>query len=401
MPGLGSFATFKAFGRLGIAGNRLKVLLRLELGRLTTPSIPQILRKMQIIALLFGGVSPEHEVSLNSARNIFKAIDKTRYQVELVGVSYSGHWYHLPEAAFEKAIRVEDGAWPKLALVPGSDRPIVYEDAKGHFPKVDVVFSIIHGPFGEDGTLQGLLEILNLPYVGAGVAASALGMDKDLTKRILQEAGIPVVPWRTLFYHEQADTDALIEELGLPLFVKPANMGSSVGISKAETKTELIAAIKTAFQYDVKVLVEKAVKGRELETAVLGNLEDVKVSGVGEIIVEHGFYDYDAKYISATAARVLVPAEKLSSKDQETIRQTAMKAYKALGLEGFTRMDVFLTDDGTVFVNEPNTLPGFTNISMYPKLWEAAGLPYAKLIEELIGLGLARFERNRRLQRTR
>ena len=356
---------------------------------------------MKTIALLFGGVSPEHEVSLNSARNIYRAIDSSRFQVELVGVSHSGTWYHLPEGAFEKATRVEDGTWPKLALVPGGERPIVYADAKGNFPKVDVVFSIIHGPFGEDGTLQGLLEILNLPYVGAGVAASALGMDKDLTKRILQQAGIPVAPWVSLYYHETPDTNAIIKNLGLPLFVKPANMGSSVGISKVEDKAELVAAIKTAFQYDAKVLVEKAVKGRELETAVLGNLEEVKVSGVGEIIVEHGFYDYEAKYISDTAARVVVPAENLSPEHEETIRRTAKKAYQALGLEGFARMDVFLTQDGTVYVNEPNTLPGFTNISMYPKLWEAAGLPYSQLIEELIGLGVARHERNRRLQRSR
>lgn len=356
---------------------------------------------MQTIVLLFGGVSPEHEVSLNSARNIYKAIDKSRYRVELVGVSHSGTWYHLPESAFVKAIKVEDGTWPKLALVPGSLRPIVYADSKGNFPKVDVVFSIIHGPYGEDGTLQGLLEMLNLPYVGAGVAASALGMDKDLTKRLLKEAGIPVAPWLTLYHHETPDADAIIDQLGLPLFVKPANMGSSVGVNKASDKEELMAAIKTAFQYDVKVLVEKAINGRELETALLGNFEEVQVSGVGEIIVESGFYDYEAKYISDTAARVVVPAENLSSKHEELIRQTALKAYKALYLEGLSRMDVFLTEDGQVYVNEPNTLPGFTNISMYPKLWEAAGLPYNRLIERLIELGIARHQRNRSLQRTK
>ncbi len=356
---------------------------------------------MQTVALLFGGVSPEHEVSLNSARNIYRALDRNLYRVELIGVSHSGTWYHLPEAAFEKARRVEDGAWPRLALVPGGKRPIIYEDAKGNFPQVDVVFPIIHGPYGEDGTLQGLLEILHLPYVGAGVAASALGMDKDLTKRILNDAGIPVVPWVRLYQHEKPDTDAIIQSLGLPLFVKPANMGSSVGITKATDKTELIAAIKTAFQYDVKVVVEKAVKGRELETALLGNMDKVQVSGVGEIIVEQGFYDYEAKYIHDTAARVVVPAENLSPQHEQAIRQIALKAYQALGLEGFSRMDVFLTEDGTVYVNEPNTLPGFTNISMYPKLWEVAGLSYQQLISELIRLGLERHARNRRLLRSK
>ncbi len=355
---------------------------------------------MQTIALLFGGISPEHEVSLNSARNIYKAIDRHKYEVVLIGVSHSGYWYHLPESVFLKTERVEDGAWPRLALVPGSASPVVYDDARGSFPRIDVVFNIIHGPFGEDGTLQGLLEILGLPFVGPGVLASAVGMDKDFTKRLLRDAGIPVAPWVTLFYHEKPDLDDILERLGLPLFVKPANMGSSVGISKVEKRQELQPALEKAFCYDIKVLVEKAIRGRELETALLGNVEDVQVSGVGEIIVSKGFYDYEAKYLSADAARVVVPAENLSAEDEERIRLTALAAYRALGLEGMSRLDVFLADDGTVYVNEPNTLPGFTNISMYPKLWQARGISYPDLIDHLIQLALARQQRKSRLKRT-
>lgn len=355
---------------------------------------------MQTVALLFGGISPEHEVSLNSARNIFKAIDRSKYEVVLIGISHRGYWYHLPESVFLKAERVEDGAWPRLALVPGSASPIAYDDARGTFPSIDVVFNIIHGPFGEDGTMQGLLEILRLPYIGPGVLASAVGMDKDFTKRLLRDAGIPVAPWVTVFYHEKPDVEDIIERLGLPLFVKPANMGSSVGISKVDRKDDLLPALQLAFRYDVKALVEKSIRGRELETALLGNIENVQVSGVGEIIVSKGFYDYEAKYVSDDAARVVVPAENLSPQAEERIRLAALAAYRALGLEGLSRLDVFLADDGTVYVNEPNTLPGFTNISMYPKLWQERGINYPDLIDRLIQLALARHERQNKLQRT-
>ncbi len=354
------------------------------------------------VALLCGGISPEHEVSMNSARNIFRAIDKNKYRVVVIGVSRRGQWLHLAENGFMEMVSVEGPeAGRPLALSPGEDRVIRHADGDGTFPKVDVVFPIIHGPFGEDGTLQGLLSILGLPFVGPGTLGSAVGMDKDFTKRLLRDAGIPVAPWVTLRKHEAPDLDAIVRQLGFPLFVKPANMGSSVGISKVENMAELEAATVLAFRFDTKVLVEKGIKGREIETAVLGNAENAQVSGIGEIVVAQGFYDYESKYISPDAAQVIVPAENIGPADTENIRRTALMAYHALGLEGLARMDVFLADDGTVYVNEPNTLPGFTNISMYPKLWEAAGIGYSDLIDRLLQLALERHRRDEALQRTR
>lgn len=353
------------------------------------------------VALLCGGVSPEHEVSMNSARNIFKAIDQKKYRVEVIGVSREGQWFHLPVEAFMNLTAVEGRVGRRLALAPGQENAIVYKTGVGKFPKIDVVFPIIHGPFGEDGTLQGLLSLLGLPFAGANTLGSAVGMDKDVTKRLLRDAGIPVAPWVTILKHEKPDYAAIAKKLGFPLFVKPANMGSSVGVSKAENVQELEAAAGLAFKFDTKVLVEQGIKGREIETAVLGNVEDPKVSGVGEIVMAQGFYDYESKYISADAAQVVIPAENVSHEAFEKIRQTALQAFRVLGLEGFARLDVFLTDDGTVYVNEPNTLPGFTNISMYPKLWEAAGLKYSDLIDRLLQLALERHRRDGALQRTR
>lgn len=357
--------------------------------------------QQQTIALLTGGTSPEHEVSLNSARNIYNAINKDKYRVEVIGIARTGAWRHLPIDIFQKAISIEGSEGKALVLNPGSKHAITYQKSEETFPKVDAVFNIIHGPFGEDGTLQGLLSQLSLPFVGPDTLGSSVGMDKDFTKRILRDAGILVAPWVTIFKHETPDIQKIVEELGWPLFVKPANMGSSVGVSKAENEEELKNAIELAFRFDTKVLVEKGLIGREIETAVLGNIENMKVSGVGEIVMEKGFYDYESKYISADAAKVIIPAEGVSEEAINNIRKTALKAFKVLGLEGLSRMDVFLVNGKDVYVNEPNTLPGFTNISMYPKLWEAEGLPYSDLIDRLLQLAIQRHERNKALQRTR
>jgi D-alanine-D-alanine ligase len=338
---------------------------------------------------------------MNSARNIYKAIDKRKYQVEVIGVSRTGQWYHLPVAAFMKLTAVEGKAGRRLVLTPGQERVITYKSGAGQFPKVDIVFPIIHGPFGEDGTLQGLLSLLGLPYVGPNTLGSSVGMDKDFTKRLLRDAGIPVAPWVMLMKHETPDYQTIISKLGFPMFVKPANMGSSVGVSKAENEQELKNAVGLAFKFDIKILVEQGIKGREIETAVLGNAENAQVSGVGEIVMSQGFYDYESKYVSADAAKVVIPAENVSKKAIENIRRTAIKAYHALGLEGLARIDVFLVDDDTVYVNEPNTLPGFTNISMYPKLWMQEGLAYADLIDRLLQLAVERHRRDGALQRTR
>lgn len=355
---------------------------------------------MKTLALLCGGVSPEHEISLRSAKNIFKAIDKNKWQVEVIGIGRDGSWRHLPEAMFMKMDGVDGHEGQLLSLVPGTGKLIRYAGSNQDFPKIEVVFSIIHGPFGEDGTLQGLLQVLGLPFVGPDTLGSAVGMDKDFTKRILTEAGIPNAPWVTLWKHESIDYQSIVEKLSFPLFVKPANMGSSVGVSKADDLEGLKKAVEVAFRFDKKVLVEQGIVGREIETAVLGNVENLEVSGIGEIVMESGFYDYESKYISADAAKVVVPAENVSDEEMDKIRSTALRAFRALGLEGLSRMDVFLTPGGEVFVNEPNTLPGFTSISMYPKLWEAAGLPYSELIDRLLELAIARHERDGQIQRS-
>ena len=357
--------------------------------------------KKLTVGLICGGVSPEHEVSFNSARNIYKAINRKKYRVEVIGISRKGQWQHLPEKAFMKVKSLDKKLGRALALMPGQSNPIVHKSGKNTFPKIDVIFPIVHGPFGEDGTLQGLLSILNLPFVGPNTLGAAVGMDKDFTKRILKEGGVNVSPGAVLYHHEKPNYKSLIKKFGLPLFVKPANMGSSVGVSKADNEKELKVAIEAAFQFDYKILVEQAIVGREIETAVLGNLEDVKASGIGEIVMEKGFYDYESKYISPDAAKVVIPAKGVSKKDINNIRKTAIKAYQLLGLEGLSRVDVFLTPSGEIYVNEPNTLPGFTNISMYPKLWEAAGVSYSDLIDELLQLGVRRFERSAKLQKVK
>jgi len=357
--------------------------------------------KKLTVGLVCGGVSPEHEVSFNSARNIYKAINRKKYKVEIIGVSRTGQWQHLPEKAFLKTKSLDKKLGRALALIPGQPNPIIYKSGKNTFPKIDIVFPIIHGPMGEDGKLQGLLSILNLPFVGPDTLGGSVGMDKDFTKRILKEGGINVSPGAVLYKHEKPKYQSLIKEFGLPLFVKPANMGSSVGVSKADNLAALKTAIEAAFQFDHKILVEKAIVGREIETAVLGNVENVQASGVGEIVMEKGFYDYESKYISPDAAKVVIPAKGISKKDLKKIKETSIKAYKLLGLEGLSRVDVFLTPDGEVFVNEPNTLPGFTNISMYPKLWEAAGIGYSELVDELLNLGFERHRRNLSFQTVR
>ena len=353
------------------------------------------------VILLCGGISPEHEISLRSAKNIYQAIDKNKWQVEVIGIARDGTWRHLPEAEFMGLKKVDGPAGRQLAIAPGAERKIIFKAGGFHFPVVDVAFPIVHGPFGEDGTLQGLLQVLGLPFVGSDTLGSAVGMDKDFTKRILRDAGIPNAPWHTLFGHETPEYQAIVDELGFPLFVKPANMGSSVGVGKADDMGQLKKAVKNAFRFDKKVLVEKAIAGREFEIAVLGTLGNLRVSGAGEIVVTEGFYDYESKYVSADAAKIIIPAEGLSEKDLAKIQDTARRAFHALGLEGLARMDVFLTPSGEVYVNEPNTLPGFTNISMYPKLWEAAGLPYAQLIDRLLELAMERHEREGKLLRRR
>ena len=346
------------------------------------------------VGLIFGGQSSEHEVSLQSARNILAALDPDRFEALLVGIDKQGQWHVSRPADF--LLHADDPArialrrsGEGLALVPGQRERQLVAVADAHpLAQIDVAFPIVHGSLGEDGSLQGLLKMANIPFVGTGVLGSAVCMDKDVAKRLLRDAGLNVAPFVTLTRAkaEQADFAAIVAQLGLPLFVKPANQGSSVGVGKVRDETEFRAALAEALRYDHKVLVEQAVVGREIECAVLGNANP-QASGCGEIVLNDEFYAYDTKYLNEGGARVAVPAD-IPDGACQRIRRIAVEAFQALECSGMARVDVFLRPDGEVVINELNTLPGFTNISMYPKLWQAAGLSYAELITALIELAL-------------
>jgi D-alanine-D-alanine ligase len=355
------------------------------------------------VALIFGGKSPEHEISVISARNIFKAIDSHQYQVTLIGISQQGKWFLENPADHQQSDFVIGKKGKPLFLMPGYDYgQIRLLESGAELPDIDVVFPITHGPNGEDGTLQGLLSHLNLPFVGPDVLGSSVAMDKDFCKRLFIQAGIKCAPGVVLHNHQRAGIhyQEIVNQLGNILFIKPANMGSSIGVSKAKDEKSFFKAIDDAFQFDTKILVEKAIVGRELECAVLGN-EYPEASGVGEIFMEKGFYDFEAKYVSADEAKLYIPARDVSESALSKIRETAIKAFRCLGLEGMSRVDVFLTPDEEVIVNEVNTLPGFTSISMYPKLWEASGIPYSELINRLLSLAIDRQKRKAGLKTVR
>ncbi|MEM9176397.1 MAG: D-alanine--D-alanine ligase family protein [Myxococcota bacterium] len=361
------------------------------------------------VGLLFGGRSVEHEVSIVSAASILAALDRDRYDVSLIGVDAEGGWHlidadalaALPDASLADALSQPDVFLPATAGASELQAADAGPDP-GPAGRVDVVFPIIHGRGGEDGALQGLLEMADLPYVGSGVLSSAAQMDKDVAKRLLAHAGLPVTPWIT-FSPAELDRDGLpaaaerVEtEIGLPVYVKPANSGSSIGIARAENAAELVAAIADARRYDRKVVVESSVEAREVEVAVLGN-DHPEASVVGEIRATQSFYDYDAKYRD-DATELIIPAD-LEPELSDTIRETATLAYRALEAEGMARVD-FLIEREThrIYVNELNSLPGFTSVSMYPKLWEATGLPYPQLLDRLIGLALERHDRRSKLE---
>ncbi|MGH7772643.1 MAG: D-alanine--D-alanine ligase [Candidatus Binatia bacterium] len=355
------------------------------------------------VAILFGGKSAEHEISLQSARNIVEALDKKKYQPILIGINKKGQW-SLTEAL--------DARWPKsikfnkasksLALSPGQKMgPLLDFSGRRTAGPVDVVFPVLHGPFGEDGTVQGLLKLANVPFVGAGVLGSAVGMDKDVMKRLLRDAGIRTAKF--LVFHrsssDEIDFDNVQHQLGLPCFIKPANLGSSVGISKVKDREQFEHAIKEAFEYDSKILVEEYIQGREIECSVLGN-DDPIASLPGEIIPRHEFYSYEAKYLEENGALLEIPAN-LPAHIRKEVQELSIKTFKALCCEGMARVDFFLRDDKELIVNELNTIPGFTKISMYPKLWAASGISYTELVDRLIQLALERFKRDAKLKTSR
>ena len=355
------------------------------------------------VAILFGGQSAEHEVSLISARNILEAMDKKKYEIISIGIDKTGRWFFDEGQRLLSARARAEAKLPRqsasTAVVPGAKpSPMIQLSPRRALRRIDVVFPVLHGPLGEDGTVQGLLKLANVPFVGAGVLGSAVGMDKDVMKRLLRDAQIPVPKFLAFERGAQNEIDfAQVERrLGLPIFVKPANLGSSVGISKVANKKQFPGAIKEAFRYDNKILLEESIQGREIECAVLGNEHPI-ASLPGEIITRHDFYSYDAKYIDEKGARLVIPVE-LPKPIVKQVQQLALRTFKVLCCEGMGRVDFFLRQEREILVNEINTIPGFTKISMYPKLWQASGIPYAKLIDRLIELALERFQREKNLR---
>ncbi|HSX42770.1 MAG TPA: D-alanine--D-alanine ligase [Candidatus Saccharimonadales bacterium] len=359
-------------------------------------------RKLRV-GILFGGKSAEHEVSLQSAKNVLHALDTEKFEPVLIGIDKAGRWqFNVSQKSLEAGGELALGG----SATPAGLMPADTEQYMGAVNQpladaaLDVVFPVLHGTMGEDGSIQGLLELASIPYVGAGILSSAVGMDKDIMKRLLRDAGIAVADYAVVRTADLPDMELeeLLERLGLPLFVKPANMGSSVGVSKVATRGELVPAVREALLFDTKVLIERAILGDEIECAVLGN-EDPQASIIGRIIPPDGFYNYAAKYIDEQGATLEIPAA-ITPMVGENARRLAVQTFEVLGCEGMARVDMFAAPDGQVIVNEINTIPGFTKISMYPKLWEASGVPYTELITRLLGLAIERFNRRQQLQTT-
>ena len=341
----------------------------------------------QNLAVIFGGQSSEHEISCMSASNIIQCIDAQRYNIILVGITREGHWV---EAADLNA--VQDGSWrqSKTRIVLSPDATRKGEDEKAQFVHLDVIFPVLHGLYGEDGTVQGLFKLAGIPFVGCGLFASAAGMDKLYTKIIVDTLGIRQAKYVPVYKEELPKMDEIVarveNKLDYPVFVKPSRAGSSKGVNKAANREQLKSALIEAADNDRKILVEETIIGREVECAVLGNL-DVKASGVGEILSADEFYDFDAKYYNSESKTLVDPP--MPGNMREQIREDAVKIFMALDGRGLSRVDFFLTESGVVF-NEINTLPGFTAISMYPMLWEAQGIPKKELVQKLIDLAFER-----------
>jgi D-alanine-D-alanine ligase len=366
------------------------------------------------VAVLYGGRSGEHEVSLRSAASVINHLDRDRFEIVPVAIDRQGRWRLNDVSLLEgkKSLPVFRDA-PKVVLLPNpadADRgsALIRLGESGEPRGIDVVFPVMHRPLCEDGTIQGLLELADLPYVGCGVLASAVAMDKEMAKRLARDAGIPIVPYVSLKYEvwkkeKQQLAKRIEEELGYPVFTKPANLGSSVGVHKVKEPSGLNGALEDAFNYDRKVLVEAAVNAREIEVSVLENLEaggaDPLVSIPGEIAPAHEFYSYDAKYLDENGAALIIPA-KLDPDDTKRAQEIGRKAFTVLECEGMARVDLFLDRvSGIFFFNELNTIPGFTSISMYPKLWEASGISYQNLLSRLVDLAMARHDRKKALVR--
>ena len=354
------------------------------------------------VALVFGGKSGEHEVSLASVSSIYSFIDKEKYDVFTIGITKQGKWlYYKGDVE-----NIKNGQWEKLSddkvlinMIPTNNKDVGLYFDNGEFKNIDVIIPVLHGPYGEDGSIQGLFEISNIPYVGCRVLASSVGMDKLVCKKVFDKEGFPQVKYTyTTKWDYEKDTNGVLnniqKSLSYPMFIKPANLGSSVGISKASNAEELKNAIEFALRYDQRIVIEQGIDAREIEVSVLGN-DEIFASIPGEIIPSKDFYDYESKYLDG-ASKLLIPAD-LSEDKMREIKDIAIKAFKAIDGCGLSRIDFFVDKkDDKLYINEINTMPGFTNISMYPKLCEASGVKYSQLIDKLISLALEKHEEKSR-----
>lgn len=346
----------------------------------------------QNVMLMFGGISGEYDVSLKSVSSIYSHINKEKYNIYIVGITREGQWIHY-DGGIDNIL---NDTWmnygvegTEINLIPVKGKQVGLTLSNGKHIDIDVIFPVLHGPYGEDGKIQGLFEISKIPYVGCGVLASSVGMDKLVCKNVFSQIGLPQVSYTyTTKYmfdiNRENELNKIESKLNYPIFIKPANMGSSVGISKAVDRETLLSGIEEALKYDSRIVIEQGVNVREIEVAVLGN-EEVKASIAGEIIPAKDFYDYNDKYIDG-ASVIQIPA-KIEDNIMDRIRAMAIKAYTGIDAKGLSRVDFFIDkDNGNIYINEINTLPGFTNISMYPQMWESSGLSYSELIDELIVL---------------
>ena len=351
--------------------------------------------KKKKVAILYGGRSVEHGVSVNSARNIHEYIDKTLFEPLTIGISKSGQWYLTSGVTKD----IEQGK--ALGLILDAQSPGFILLSSGDRIKADVVFPVLHGTDGEDGSIQGLIKAMDLPMVGTTVLGSSMSMNKIVAKQILTQAGIPVTRFLT-YHHSQRDAitlESISNVIGLPFMIKSSSLGSSVGVTKVKDEDSLRVAVDEAFRYDDYLIAEEFIKGREIECAILGN-DPPQASLPGEIVIssKYEFYTFDAKYVDPEAVTIDVPA-KLTEAESERIQQASVQAYQALYCEDFARVDLFLTEDGRIYVNEINTIPGFTNSSMYPMMWKERGIGFTDLITRLLDLAHERYDRSKRIER--
>lgn len=351
--------------------------------------------KKKKVAILYGGRSVEHGVSVNSARNIFENIDKERFEPLTIGITKAGQWF------LTSGVTKDIGQGKALGLILDAQSPGFILLSSGDRMKADIVFPVLHGTDGEDGSIQGMLKAMDIPMVGTGVLGSALSMNKIIAKRLLRDAGLPVTDFIAFHYteREKIDFKTIKKTLGTPFMVKSASLGSSVGVNKVKSEAAFHKAVEDSFRYDESILMEEFIEGREIECAILGN-HPAEASYPGEIVInsKYDFYTFDAKYVDPDAVRIDVPA-KLESKTAEKVRDICVKAYKALACEDFARVDLFLTPEGKIYINEINTIPGFTNSSMFPMMWQERGIGFTELISRLLNLAQERYDWSKRVER--